>query len=156
MNNQKGFTLIELVVVIVILGILAAVAVPKFVDMQGEAKKGVLEGVRGSWKSAVMMAHAKWLAGGGNTSGLDLDNDSSTGDDDGYEVTLTKGYPAATVANLKALVDLDNFNVEEDSDTDEFTAEASGTTLTVTYGDYSFDYTETSDSNIPPVTTAVE
>ena len=43
-RSQKGFTIIELVVVIVILGILAAVAFPKFQDLPGDAKTAVLNG----------------------------------------------------------------------------------------------------------------
>jgi MSHA pilin protein MshA len=154
MNNQKGFTLIELVVVIVILGILAAVAVPKFVDMQGEAKKGVLEGIRGSWKSAVMMSHAKWLAGGGDDTALDINTD---GTDD---VDLVNGYPQASPDNLDALVDLDALTTADD--TDEFKAETTSgsagdgsAVMTVTYGNYTFTYTETGDSNTPPNTSVI-
>jgi len=60
-SKANGFTLIELVVVIVILGILAATAAPKFIDLTGDAKKSVIQGVQGSVNSAINMVHAKAL-----------------------------------------------------------------------------------------------
>jgi MSHA pilin protein MshA len=87
-SKQKGFTLIELVVVIVILGILAATAVPKFIDLTSDARKSVMKGVQGSINSAVNLAHAKALVAG-KTS----DNDAIQIGDLFY--ALEHGYPVA-------------------------------------------------------------
>lgn len=62
LSKAKGFTLIELVVVIVILGILAATAAPKFIDLTGDAKGAVVEGLEASVNSAADLTYAKALA----------------------------------------------------------------------------------------------
>lgn len=64
MKNSFGFTLIELIVVIVILGILSVVAAPHFIDLQKDAKVAVLNGYSAAVKSANNMMHGAWVIAG--------------------------------------------------------------------------------------------
>lgn len=61
---QKGFTMIELIIVIAILGILAALAIPRFGSFTGQAKDATRLGVVGAVNSAISIAHAQWVANG--------------------------------------------------------------------------------------------
>ncbi len=63
-KNNAGFTFIELIIVIVIIGLLAATALPKFLDVTEEAKRASVEGVAGSFATGVLLVRAQWEAEG--------------------------------------------------------------------------------------------
>lgn len=84
MKSNKGFTLIELVMVIVILGILAAVAAPKFQNLSTQAKAASFLGVVGGVKSGITIWQANYLASGSPTAGVN----SVLGNSDGYPAKL--------------------------------------------------------------------
>ncbi len=84
MSKQKGFTLIELVMVIVIIGILAAVALPKFANLTTQAYTAANRGIGGALASGAAIAHAAWIAAGSTGTSVTLDGSAVSVNVDGW------------------------------------------------------------------------
>ena len=89
-RRMNGFTLIELVIVIIVLGILSATAIPKFINLKNDANHAVFNGQFAAFKSAVNLYHSGWSVKGHNTAIKDLEGFGNN-DVDSSE----RGYPFA-------------------------------------------------------------
>lgn len=102
-TDQRGFTLIELVVVITILGILAAFAVPRFASLEGQARLAATQSLAGSIRSGAALAHAVWLANGSPAGPVAME---------GQNVAMVFGYPSAAANGIQnTLVEFTGFTV---------------------------------------------
>ena len=103
-RNNGGFTLIELIVVIVILGILAVTAAPKFVDLQSDARLATLNGMKAAINSAVSLTYGKSLV-----KGVEKNATGSKVSINGEEVEVCYGYPCAAATKIQKVLDIGVF-----------------------------------------------
>lgn len=105
MKRNSGFTLIELVIVIIVLGILAAMAVPKFINLQDDAKASAMSGVEAAIRSAAILVYSK----------SSIDNVETKAGQSvsaaGGTINVEFGYPAATRTGIEEAVELSGFVV---------------------------------------------
>jgi len=132
LKRHKGFTLIELIVVIVILGIMVTFAAPKFIDLQSDARTSVIRGVEGSIRSAATLVYSKSLINGTEADA------TGTVAVTGGNVTTAYGYPTADTAGITAAIDLEGGVTDDGAGV--FSLQ---TNCTVTY-------TASTAANVPP------
>jgi MSHA pilin protein MshA len=136
MSKQKGFTLIELIIVIVILGILAVTAVPRFIDLQNDARASTLQGVKAALQGGSQLVYAKSAIAGLQRAATGTVTLASG------TVNTVYGYPAGLNAEVEApfFMDLsaDDFTIEDAPGSFTISLDGGGTdsaTCLVTYTD---------------------
>lgn len=148
MNQQKGFTLIELVVVIIILGILAVTAAPKFINLQSDARVSALQGVKGALQGANSLYYSKAALAGiekkeANNAGVPPTGTVVEG------VTLNYGYIQATQAEIAKALEITEadwtFTVVSGTTTPAIEISQKGAPTAC-----KFTYTQAKDASTPP------
>lgn len=112
MKRSAGFTLIELVIVIIILGILAVTAAPKFINLQSDARESTLKGVEAAAESVASMAYSKAVIQGHETAATSTVTINST------DRNMVYGYPRAD--EVVALLDINASDDEDATNVDFF------------------------------------
>ena len=132
MTNEKGFTLIEIIAVLVILGILAAVAVPRYMDVAAEAKKSAAKSEVAEMKSSLNMAYAKYFLSNGSMP------------TNGSQVIASAGMTSGSATNVGSAPDIWNVTL---------TGSLTSTNVHITVNSYGADadteYNATGTWNMP-------
>ncbi|EOS8554780.1 type II secretion system protein [Vibrio vulnificus] len=157
MKKQGGFTLIELVVVIVILGILAVTAAPRFLNLQGDARASALQGLKGAMDGAAGIVYGKSAIEGEETVSKGAATAPAA-----EGVTTHFGYPTAETTGIQVAVN----GLPEDWDTAVSGSGAAGAQYLATFSsdpaltaaqivasNCFVSYTEAADANNAPVVT---
>lgn len=114
-TKNRGFTLIELVIVVVLLGLLAAVAIPRFLDMTEEAEDATVEGVAGGFATGVGLVRAQWELDARPSGNLAANQTFVTLDGIQVGIDGDTGYPTGQLNNDSSSQDTDMSDLDCES-----------------------------------------